>query len=354
LVNDHPDYYVTGTEEDLAKAPANYTTVSRAAGDMVLAYGRDPYFPGWPDTLQLDYSNPATQEAMTAQLERIAGQCDGVRCDMAMLLLPDVFARMWGRPAPDFWPSAIRRVREQVPGFCLVAEAYWDLEWDLQQRGFDYTYDKRLYDRLREGRARPVREHLHSGLDFQGRLVRFLENHHEPRAAATFGPDMHRAAAVVTFLSPGLRLFHQGQLEGRRARISPHLVRGPDEAVDPGLAEFYERLLAVLRRPGPRGGEWKLLPCGIAWDGNQTWDNYVACSWQSGDNDRLVVAVNASGAHSQCFVRLPFRDLEGRRWRLEDLLGGAVYVRDGSDLHTWGLFLDEPPWKAQVFALTRA
>ena len=353
-VDEHPDYYVPGSEADVAATPANYTRVARAGGDLVLAHGRDPYFPGWPDTLQLDYSNPATQEAMAAELERIAQLCDGVRCDMAMLLLPEVFERAWGRPAPEFWPSAIRRVRERVPGFCLVAEAYWDLEWELQQRGFDFAYDKRLYDRLREGRARPVREHLHSGLDFQSRLVRFLENHHEPRAAAAFGPDMHRAAAVITFLSPGMRLFHQGQLEGRRVRVSPHLVRGPDEAVDIGIAEFYERLLAVLRRPAVRGGEWKLLPCGIAWDGNQTWNNYVACSWQSSDNDRLIVAVNAGAARSQCFVRLPFRDLEGRRWRLQDLLGEAVYERDGSDLHTWGLFLDEPPWKAQVFSMTKA
>jgi hypothetical protein len=32
-----------------------------------------------------------------------------------------------------------------------------DLEWTLQQEGFDYCYDKRLYDRLREGHVRPIR-----------------------------------------------------------------------------------------------------------------------------------------------------------------------------------------------------
>ena len=37
----------------------------------MLAHGRDPYFPGWPDTLQLDYSNPAMQEAMIGELSRI-------------------------------------------------------------------------------------------------------------------------------------------------------------------------------------------------------------------------------------------------------------------------------------------
>ena len=352
-VDHHPEYYVGGTEEDLARAPANYTRLPGDGGGRILAHGRDPYFPGWPDTLQLDYANPALQETMIGELTRIAGQCDGVRCDMAMLVLPDVFERTWGRRAQEFWPAATRRVRELAPGFCFMAEVYWDLEWTLQQQGFDYTYDKRLYDRLREGHARPVREHLHAGIDFQARLARFLENHDEPRAAATFGHNMHQAAAVITFLSPALRFFHQGQFEGRTARISPHLNRGPEEPANPVLPAFYDRLLAVLKRPALRDGDWRLLPCGIAWDGNSTNEHYVAYSWELAGEDRLIVAVNGGGVYSQCFVRLPFRDLGGAQWRLEDLLGPAVYVRDGTDLNTWGLFLDEPPWKAQVFSMVR-
>ena len=351
-VGEHPEYYVAGTEEDMARAPANYARVPAAGGGRILAHGRDPYFPGWPDTLQLDYANPALQDAMIAELVAVGDQCDGVRCDMAMLVLPDVFERTWGRHAEPFWPRATEQVRQRVPGFCFMAEVYWDLEWTLQQQGFDYTYDKRLYDRLREGPARPIREHLHAGLEYQDRLARFLENHDEPRAAATFQEARHEAAAVVTYLAPGLRFFHQGQFEGRTRRISPHLCRAPEEPVNARLADFYDRLLSVLRRPVVRDGDWRLLPCGVAWDGNPTWDNYVAYGWQMGRDDRIVVAVNAGDTHGQCFVRLPFGDLAGRQWRFEDVLGSAVYVRDGGELQTWGLFLDEPPWKAQVFALT--
>jgi glycosidase len=208
-VQAHPEYYVEGNELDLAREPHNYTWVKRSKGDVLLAHGRDPYFPGWPDTLQLDYSKPATQTAMIGELVKIGGQCDGVRCDMAMLVLPDVFERTWGHHADSFWPKAVGRVREKNPDFCFMAEVYWDLEWTMQQQGFDYTYDKRLYDRLREGYARPVREHLYAGLDYQNKLARFVENHDEPRAAATFPPGQHEAAAVITFLSPGLRFFHQ-------------------------------------------------------------------------------------------------------------------------------------------------
>ena len=156
-VEDHPDYYIAGNESDLEREPRNYIRVWRLQGDLILAHGRDPYFPGWPDTLQLDYSNPATQVAMIGELLKIAQLCDGVRCDMTMLVLPDVFERSWGRRAPLFWPTATARVHASVPDFLFMAEVYWDLEWTMMQQGFDYVYDKRLYDRLRDGRgaARP-------------------------------------------------------------------------------------------------------------------------------------------------------------------------------------------------------
>src|SRR6516162_1836907 len=336
-VEEHPDYYVTGTESALAEAPHNYTRVKLRQGDRVLAFGRDPYFAGWPDTLQLDYSNPATQEAMRGELLRIAGQCDGVRCDMAMLVLPDVFERTWGSRAPLFWPNATQRVRERVPGFRFMAEVYWDLEWTILQQGFDYAYDKRLYDRLGEGYARSVREHLYAGLDYQNKLARFLENHDEPRVAATFTPVMHEAAAIVTFLSPGLRFFHQGEFEGRKKRISPHLVRAPSEPADAMLQRFYDRLLAVLQQPPVRDGPWRLLDCTPAWDGNWTSACFIALSWHGSDGKRRLVAVNYAGNQSQCYVHLPFEDLSGCAVRFKDLTGPAVYDQDGSDLTSPGL-----------------
>jgi hypothetical protein len=352
-VENHPDYYIQGTEADLARAPQNYAWVKRAQADLLLAHGRDPYFPGWPDTLQLDYGNPATQEAMIAELVKIAGLCDGVRCDMAMLVLPEVFERTWNIRAQPFWPRATQRVRERVSDFCFMAEVYWDLEWVLQHQGFDYTYDKRLYDRLRDGSARAVREHFHAGLDYQSKLARFLENHDEPRAAATFPAGVHQAAAVITFLSPGLRFFHQGQFQGRKKRISPHLCRGPVEPTDQKLHQFYERLLSVLQQPLVREGQWRLLDCTPAWEGNWTWDCFLAFAWQGPGGERLLVTVNYAPNQSQCYVRLPFTDLGGCQWRLKDQMEQVVYDRDGSDLQSRGFYLDVPPWQTSVFALTR-
>jgi hypothetical protein len=350
-VEDHPEYYVHGTEEKFAWAPTNYVRVQRLEGDRILAHGRDPYFPGWPDTLQLDYSNPDTQDAMIAELERIATQCDGVRCDMAMLVLPDVFKQTWGLSTKPFWPKAIERIRAQAPDFRFMAEVYWDREWTMLQHGFDYAYDKRLYDRLLAGQVRPVREHLMAGLDYQNRLARFLENHDEPRAAATFPAGRHEAAAVITYLSPGLRLFHHGQFEGRRIRISPHLVRAPKEPVDEMLQQFYRDLHSVLRDPFILGGEWRLLDCRPAWDGNWTWDCYIAWCWEGGCGKRTFVVVNYAANQSQCYVHLPWPDLAGRPVHLQDLLSSASYDRDGSSLISTGLYLDLPPWGRHAFVI---
>jgi hypothetical protein len=351
-VEEHPEYYIRGTELDLARAPRNYTWVKSKKGDLLLAHGRDPYFDGWPDTLQLNYGNPVTQAALIAVLEKIAGQCDGVRCDMAMLVLPEVFERTWGIRSQPFWPTATARVRQKVPEFCFMAEVYWDMESTLQHQGFDYAYDKRLYDRLRDHHARPVREHFLAGLDYQNKLARFLENHDEPRAAATFPPGIHEAAAVITFLSPGLRFFHQGQFEGRKKRISPHLGRAPEEPIDSVLHQFYERLLALVHQPVVRDGQWQLLECAPAWDGNWTNDCFVGFAWQKDMSERLVVAVNYAPNHSQCRLRLPPLGLAGKTWRLQDQLSSPSYDRDGNELHSQGLYLDMAPWQACAFVLS--
>ncbi len=345
---EHPEYFIAGTESDLENNPQNYTRVKKQKSELILAYGRDPYFSGWPDTLQLDYSNPSAVNAMTGELLKISKQCDGVRCDMAMLVLPEVFERTWGRKAMSFWPEAFRAVREQIPGFCFMAEVYWDMEWRLQQEGFDYAYDKRLYDRLTEGHAKAVKEHFYAGPDYQDKLARFLENHDEPRAAATFNQKNHKAAAVLTFLSPGLRFFHQGQFEGRMKRISPHLVRAPQEPINEVLKNFYSGLLSILRNPIFRDGYWQLLECVPAWEGNGTWDSFIAFAWTGKDGRRVIVTVNYARHNGQCYLKLPFPELAGQNWCLEDQLSKACFDRSGNDLYSRGLFLDMQPWQYYI------
>lgn len=356
---DHPwarersSLYIAGTDSDLAREPHNYARIDTIDGSRILARGRDPYFPAWPDTLQLNYTSPGTQAAMTEVLRKIARQCDGLRCDMAMLLLPEVICRTWGLEAAPFWPEAIRRVREEHPGFTFMAEVYWDLEWELLQQGFGYAYDKRLYDRLVRGEAPPVRAHLAAPVAFQQQLARFLENHDEPRAATTFPWDKHQAAAVITYFAPGLAFFHEGQLEGRRKHIAVHLCRGPSEPLNIDCRAFYARLLDVRRHPAIATGSWQLLNATPAWPNNPTNDQFIVFAWcaQNETNPPLLVAVNYAAGQGQCYVRLPFLGIAGQLVHLTDLLGTAQYERSGDALVSPGLYLDLPPWGHHVFVL---
>ena len=359
-VKTHPEYFVEGTEDDLAREPQNYRRIDTGAGPKILAYGRDPYFAGWPDTLQINYRHAGARRAMLKELERIAERADGARCDMAMLVLPDVFRRTWGdraRPADgsppvddSFWPYAIAEVRRRRPEFLFMAEVYWDLEWTMQQAGFDFTYDKRLYDRLAAGQGRPVREHLLAAPDYQDRSVRFLENHDEPRAAEVFAGEKHYAAAVIAFLVPGLRFFHEGQLEGRRVHVSMHLGRRPPEAPNLEIAAFYEGLLAVLRRPEVYDGRWRLLGCLPAWDGNPTWESFTVVTWDGGRaGERLLVAVNYGASRGQCYVPVEFDGVDADQVALRDLLSSERYVRGRAEIASRGLYLDLPAWGRNLF-----
>jgi hypothetical protein len=356
-VQTHPEYYVHGTPADWLAQPWNY----RQVGSTILAHGRDPYFPGWIDTLQLNYRHPGLRAAMIDNLRRIAERCDGVRCDMAMLVLPDVFQQTWGeRSNPSdgvtpvdtpFWSEAIPAVAAVNPDFVFMAEAYWDREWDLQQQGFHYTYDKRLYDRLHAGQGEAARMHLWADLEYQRKSVRFLENHDEPRAAAAFPFDVHRPAAVVTFFTPGMRFFHEGQFEGRRIRVPMQVSRRPVEEPDRAIQEFYQRVLLALKRPEVRDGRWRLQNCRPAWDGNATWRNFIVCTWEGDANRRLLTCVNYGPSQGQCYATIAIPELRGRKYRLSDLLGDTVYDRNGDGLAGHGLYLDMPGWGCHLFDL---
>jgi Alpha amylase, catalytic domain len=357
----HPEFYIGGTEEDLAREPANYCRLATPAGPRVFAFGRDPNYPGWPDALQLNYRHPGLRAAMADELLKVSALCDGVRCDMTMLLLPEIIHRTWGdRSLPadgvapvdaPFWPGAIAGVRSKFPEFKFMAEVYWDLEWTLQQQGFDYTYDKRLYDRLHAGDATGVRAHLRADLDFQRKLVRFLENHDEPRAAAAFPWAMHQAAAMITFFIPGQRLLHEGQCEARRVRLSMHLGRRPVETADPAVQSFYGRLLDCLSREEVHAERWQLLDCRAAWEGNPTAERFIAMSWSGTNGSRLLVTVNYGPTQGQCFVALARPSLAGKQIRFRDLMSPAGYDRDGNDLAARGLYLDLPPWGYHAFSV---
>ncbi len=352
-VSEHPERFIQGSAGDLAADPGSWLT----AGPVVLALGRDPYFPAWPDVVQLNAFAPELRTATAQVLGDIADQCDGIRCDMAMLMNTNVFAKTWsGRvgpePGEEFWPAVFAQLRARHPQTVLLAEAYWDLERELQQMGFDFCYDKQLYDRLFTEDVPGVRDHARADLPYQSRLMRFLENHDEPRAASRVAADAEMAMAVVVATLPGATLWHEGQFEGRRVHPPVFLQRRPDEVADQDLATWYRQLIAVVDHDGVRSGSWQLLePTG--WPDNETCGNLLAWSWSDDAIPRRhIIVVNLSGAPAQARVPLPWPDLRGSSHHLTDRLGGLEIDRDGDELAAPGLFVALDPWCFHLFSLS--
>jgi hypothetical protein len=269
---------------------------------------------------------------------------------MAMLVLNSVFQRTWSNlagppPSTEYWTDVITATKNRHPGFLFMAEAYWDLEWQLQQLGFDFCYDKKLYDRLEHGPAESVRQHLCADMAYQDKLVRFVENHDEPRAAAIFSPAKERAVAVTTSTLPGARLFHEGQFEGRKVRVPVFLARRPHEPTDQPLHEFYAKLLAAAKQPLFHNGDWSLCERS-GWPDNASFQNLVAWSWQNND-ERCVIAVNLSDSPLQALIRIPWT--AGATWNLIDLLSDVTYTLEGNDMASRGLYVELAPWNFHFF-----
>ena len=335
-VAEHPEYFLRGGQADVDRHPGEYVRI----GSTNFALGRDPYFPAWTDVVQVDAFNPGLRESTVDTLIAVGEHCDGVRCDMAMLLLNDVFTRTWGDragvpPAEDFWPSVIPPVKARHPGMAFVAEAYWDLEGRLLDQGFDYCYDKRLYDRLLERNPDAVRVHLRADLSYQRRLVRFLENHDEPRASAMLAGVEVRAAAVAVSTLPGAILYHQGQLVGKKLRVPVAVRRAPPEAEDKELADFYAQVIRTGR--DVRHGNWRMLDVrGVP--GDDTSGNILAWAWET-DERVHVVAVNLSASAAQARVEIPEGARPGAVVRLTDIFSGLMVEHDAGELGAEGLYV---------------
>ncbi len=353
---DHPwthelsDALVGGTPDEQADDPQSFFPI----GDRVFAHGRDPYFPAWTDTAQLNAFSDAYRQASIDALSEIAAQCDGVRCDMAMLLTNHVFSKTWSLkrvgpiPKTEYWQSVIPAIHAQYPEFIFIAEVYWSMEHELQQQGFDYCYDKRLYDRMVHEDAARIINHLKAHFTYQSGLVRFSENHDERRAMDTMGIGRSRMAAVLIATLPGAKLWHEGQFHGHRVKLPAQLGRRPKERDNAELYSFYRRLLGIARDGGYQQGDWRLREVIRAWPGNESNQHLVAYTWRNGDERRLIV-VNYSDHRSQGRVVLSNFEVEGLTWHLNDLLDKSVYDRHGDPMAHDGLYIDLQPWTAHIF-----
>lgn len=348
----HPEFYVNGTAEDYQREPTSFYRVETPRRVFYLALGRDPYFPPWPDVAQLNHFSEQMRAAQLAELRTIAAHCDGVRCDMAMLHLSDIFERIWGHllrgttpPEQEFWQKA----HASVPGLILLAEAYWGTESRLLDLGFSYVYDKGLYDAVRDRNMVDVHGRLSASLADQDKRARFLENHDEERCAAVFGADRRVSVGSLMGTLPGMRFYHQGELEGARIHLPITLRIAADGDVDPAATAFFAKLLRTTKDPVYHGGEWSLLP--VTAEGDDTAGNLVVYEWRSSKAWK-VMTVNLADEASQGRVHFRERQWGAKEYSFYDELYGVRYVRTAEELSRMGLFVRRERFDAHWFSVT--
>ncbi len=356
LILTNPEIFLEANEEYYQSDPHTFFK-SSFYENRIFAHGRDPFFPAWEDTIQVNYFSPAAREYMIKILVKLTKMCDGVRCDMAMLGFNNVFKNTWGnvlssmgfdKPQKEFWNVALEIVKDYRNDFIFLAEAYWDLEWELQQLGFDFTYDKILTDRLKAGFVHDIHDHLLAEHDYQIRSARFIENHDEERAMTSMGKNKSRAAAVIMSTLPGMHFFYDGQFEGYRIKVPVQLGRDPKEQAVKCLPEFYNNLLSAINCQVFKVGEWNLLSTIEAWEGSKTYQNILVWQWRHAGERRLVI-VNFSDAKAQCRIKL---DVKGypEEMLIEDVLNKQGYLRSASEVHSSGLYIELNAFQSHILA----
>jgi Alpha amylase, catalytic domain len=351
---EQPEYFIQGSADDFARDPASYYRAETYSGTRYIARARDPYFSPWRDVAQLNHFEPAMRSALLAGLVASAKHCDGFRCDMAMLVLNDIFAKTWAShlagaapPATEFWQDARAALSEKI----LLAEAYWGTEGRLLNLAFDFAYDKTLYDALRADNVSAVHASISSDFSYQCHLARFLENHDEARSAAVFTGGRLSAVATLIATLPGLRFYLHGQLEGRRIHLPVSLSHTAAEPPDPAVEALYRALLQISNEQVFHAGAWRRLDAADLGDGGAA--NLIVYDWQTENCWKLVV-VNLANAVSQARIQLGDRIAQGRRYRFNDQLNQAVYLREGDELRGPGLYVRLEAFQAHLFEIAPA
>ena len=354
----NPDYFILGSEEDLKNYPDLF--FRHQDTQCIFAYGKDPNFPAWQDVAQLNYFNPQTRKAMLMLLLNIAGLCDGLRCDMAMLILKRVQREIWKErvfggdkfkeEVLEFWQEAAVLIRKSYPDFIFIAEAYWGLEDELIELGFDYAYDKTFYDYLRDSNIEKVKEYLAEEQETAGRKLKFIENHDEARAAAVFGPEKVKIAAFLLALSSGAHLYHQGQLEGFKLKAPLYLTRSLNEQIDENIHSFYKKLLVALKDIPLNTVQWELVVLFPAWKENESYKNFIALFGKA-EGIYYLAAANCTDTQSQCYAYFDISAIPAEDLIFKDIVGQGEYIRNKEEIAIRGLYLDMPRYSFHLFKI---
>jgi len=336
------------------RAPKGEKNPKRYTADG-LAYGKDPYFDPWMDVLQWNYWESETRNFMKSNLMTVLSLADGVRCDMAHLMLNDVFSKTWKReldswgykrPDKEFWETAISSARAKYPKAIFLAEVYedWQIE-KLYQLGFTYTYDKVLLDKLK-GSPYEVNDYIHYKTEaYWGHAAHFVENHDEERVVASMGGNKDKAMAAGTIAATigGMIFINHGQWSGYRNKLDVHLRRKAYEDEDYNVKNYYQRLMTVIQDPAFTDVNYYFV---YNMSGQKAGD-FIAYIRESSKTHFLIV-VNYSD-NTGC-AEVPIYNIKGSGNRkIYEMISSVEYTRNVDDIRNRGLTVCLGPWQSQIF-----
>jgi hypothetical protein len=349
--SEHPSYYVQAPKGSVPPLdPNRYYNNSIALGSAGW------WGSSWMDTLQYNYWNLDFRKAQTERLVQVASVADYIRCDMAYLCLNDQVQDNWGtqlaswgytRPSSEFWADAIKATKAAYPHVQFLAEVYDPWGYPLQSLGFDFTYDKHLYDLLGNGNLDNLRGYLaNTDIGYLSKGAHFVENHDEPRAADFFGSNQRAdGAAMVALTVPGMRFYNEGQQDGYRNRLQVQLRRAASEPIAVGVPQFYDILTPILARPVFHTGTWTYLS---VFNDPNSW-RLMAWKWTNND-ERLLVVVNYSDSPGAGAIILSdAQPVNGNDTiPVTDLISQQTWMRSANQMQSSGLFTVIQPWSCQI------
>ena len=336
------------------RAPPGTSNPNRYTSEG-LAYGKDPWFDPWRDVLQWNYWESETRTFMKNNLLTVLKFADGARCDMAHLILNDVFSGTWkdelaawsySKPSTEFWEYAFKEVKARYPNAILLAEVYddWQIE-KLYQLGFTYCYDKLLLDKL-EKTAYDVNDYIHyKGESFFGHVAHFVENHDENRAVFNMQGNIEKAKAAGTIAATlgGMIFFNHGQWSGLRNKLDVHLRRGANESPDSGTVKYYEKLMQIIVDPAFKGPNYYFV-----WNMSGDRKNDFIAYIREKDKGHYLVVVNYNQYYG-C-AEVPIHNISGSGNRkIKEMISGVEYTRNADTMRGIGLTVCLQGYQAQIF-----
>jgi len=230
----------------------------------------------------------------------------------------------------------------------FLAEVYSPWPQNLHNLGFDFTYEKTLFDKLVGGNLDDIKGYIKAmPLEYHQKSAHFVENHDEPRAPVSFGGNQRAdAAAMVSMTLPGMRFYFSGQENGFWNKLDVHLRRAKSENPAVGVPQFYDKLFSILNMEVFHLGVWTYLE---AQNSDQSW-RLLTWKWVR-NTDKILCVINYSTAmgtgNVQLVDALPFQGNDSVP--VTDLLTGTTYWRSAQELKTKGLYVVVEAFSGQFF-----